>query len=557
MKHRFVKTHSLHPDGQILVLAALLMVILIGITGLAIDVSAAYVADRWQRSVADAAALAGGQDLQVPGSRSLPSDPAELAAMYARSEDHAMDVLVAELKASSKPAAAACFNSTGCVLPDTPYVVSVQAPSPSCVDCTRARAIQVTVRQPSFALTFARIFGQENWTISSTSVAGIVQTRQYGLVTLRPPDPRGGTRNRDDIFITGGSKVVIGGADAATNTNLVCSGGVSGGSELRLDPGFSLFHWDLYEAWQAPPGECANPPVGEQLTSPIPDPEYAIPQREALAPGCPTTSTTVCTYTDADLDDAKLTASECVDEIAANVPPQYSIDPANSICYKPGIYTRELDASSNTDVAVLTPGVYFFDDGLDVGGTLIGGYQGGRPGVAVVLPNCPGNNCPDFAGNNAVLVALNFGDAYLNGGATCDPISGSGCQAIAAEWNGGSVETSAIPPKLMTIMVEPDPACLLPPFPFEEPSMSCSTRQPQIKLPGGGHLAVAGVQYAPTDNTTVTGSSPQEGVLGQIISWTITFSGDSTLNLEAFSLDDSGVLRLDPACSPTVDICNP
>jgi hypothetical protein len=55
----------------------------------------------------------------------------------------------------------------------------------------------------------------------------------------------------------------------------------------------------------------------------------------------------------------------------------------------------------------------------------------------------------------------------------------------------------------------------------------------------------------------VTGSSPQEGVLGQIISWTITFNGSSTLNLEAFIVDDLGVLRLDPACSPTVPICNP
>jgi hypothetical protein len=109
----------------------------------------------------------------------------------------------------------------------------------------------------------------------------------------------------------------------------------------------------------------------------------------------------------------------------------------------------------------------------------------------------------------------------------------------------------------MTILVEPDQNCLAPDFPFEEPANSCSNRAPQIKLPGGGHLWVAGVQYAPTDNTTVTGSSPQQGVLGQIISWTITFDGNSTLNLLAFNLDDSGVLRLDPACSPTVSVCNP
>ena len=114
----------------------------------------------------------------------------------------------------------------------------------------------------------------------------------------------------------------------------------------------------------------------------------------------------------------------------------------------------------------------------------------------------------------------------------------------------------------MTILVEPDQnfGCLSAPFPSEEPDNRCTNRQPQIKLPGGGKLWVAGVQYAPTDNTQVTGSSPQEGVLGQIISWTITFSGNSTLNLQAFNLDELGVLRLDTACSPTRDRppdCNP
>ncbi len=534
--------------GQILVLAALLMVILIGITGLAIDISAAYMADRWQRAVADAASLAGGQDLQIPGSRAAPGANEQDAARR-----HAMEVLVSELRATSTPSTAvgsACLDPGGCPLPGTPYVVSIRTPTPSFVDCTPIRCIQVSVRQPSFGLTFARIFGQQNWSVNTTSVAGIVQTRQYGLVTLRPPDPRGGTQNADDIVVKGGSKVVIGGADAATNTNLLCSG-LAAGSELRLDPGFSLFHWDPYEAWFGPPGQCANPPTGEQLTSPVPDPDYPIPNaaRDGVSIGCPTTTTTVCSYTAANLSDAQLSAADCATEIATNVPPQYNVTPPNTKCYKPGIYTKKLRDSQNTDISLLTPGVYFFNAGVDISGSLIGGYaRAGVPGVALVLPACPALNCPDFAGNNAVLVALNFGSAYLNP---------SGTQATAADWDRGSVETTTDPPHLMTILVEPDQNCLAPDFPFTEPANSCSNRQPQIKLPGGGHLWVAGVQYAPTDNTTVTGSSPQQGVLGQIVSWTITFDGNSTLNLLAFSLDELGVLRLDPACSPTVSTCNP
>jgi hypothetical protein len=186
--------------------------------------------------------------------------------------------------------------------------------------------------------------------------------------------------------------------------------------------------------------------------------------------------------------------------------------------------------------------------GLDIGSTLLGGYEGNQPGVAIVLPSCPENSCPAFTGNNAVLVALNFGSAYQGPG---------GQRATAAQWDGGFVQTTGIPPILMSLMVEPDQSCMAPPFPTREPSNSCSLRQPQLKLPGGGSLSVAGIQYAPTDNSQVTGNSPQQGVLGQIISWTIVFSGSSSLNLEAFVAENSGVLRLDPACSPTVSTCNP
>ena len=543
--------------GQVLVLAALLMVLLIGITGLAIDISAAYMADRWQRAVADAAALAGGQDLQIPGSKALPG-----AAQYQNARTHAMDILVSELGATSTPSVTAgspCLTPAGCSLPGTPYEVALRTnPSPSCVDCDPFRAIQVTIRQPAFGLTFARIFGQNSWIVSTTSVAGIVQSRQYGLVALRPPRPRanGSDQNEQDIKVTGGSRVQIDNADIGTNTNLVISG-VNSAVLLQnpAPPGpytYFVWHYDTYQAWGAPP-------PGSQITSPIEDPAYPIPKRTDVAAGCPTTATTICTYTLANLTDAMLGgapgSAACQTEMA-KVPAQYKVlgtsiknmAPAKVTCYKPGIYTRELKNSKNNEAVLLTPGVYFLDNGLDVSSVLVGGYVGNSAGVAIVLPNCPGNNCPAFTGNNSALVALNFGSAFQNSG---------GQRATAAAWHGGFVVTGGVPSTLMSLLVEPDQNCLVAPFPTLEPSNSCSTRQPQLKLPGGGALAVAGVQYAPTDNTQVTGNSPQTGVLGQIISWTIVFSGSSTLSLEAVIGETSGILRLDPACSPTVNVCNP
>jgi hypothetical protein len=545
LKH--TKRLSRH-DGQILVLAALLMVILIGITGLAIDVSAAYMADRFQRAVADAAALAGGQDLQIPGSKALPG-----ATQYQSARTHAMEILVTELRATSTPSVSAgspCLTPTGCPLPGTAYEVALRTnPSPSCVDCNPFRAIQVTIRQPAFGLTFARIFGQSSWVVSTTSVAGIVQNRQYGLVTLRPPRPRanGSDANEQDIHVTGGSRVQIDNADIGTNSNLIVDG--SNSAVLLQNPAapgpytYFVWHYDTYQAW-------SGQPPGSQLTSPIEDPDYPIPQRIAV-PSTPV-------YTAANLSDAMLggTAGSagCQTEMA-KVPAQYKVGgtsiknmlPSRVTCYKPGIYTKELANSKNNEAVLLTPGVYFLDKGLDVSAVLVGGYVGNSAGVAIVLPACPGNTCPAFTGNNSPSVALNFGDAYQNS---------SGQRATAAAWNGGFVVTGGVPSTLMSILVEPDQSCLAPPFPTLEPSNSCSNRQPQLKLPGGGALALAGIQYAPTDNTQVTGNSPQTGVLGQIISWTIVFSGSSTLSLEAVVGDTSGILRLDPACSPTVNVCN-
>jgi hypothetical protein len=111
---------------------------------------------------------------------------------------------------------------------------------------------------------------------------------------------------------------------------------------------------------------------------------------------------------------------------------------------------------------------------------------------------------------------------------------------------------------MMTIMVEPDATCLASPFPTSEPAKSCTTSNHTILLPGNASLFIAGIQYAPTDNTEVRGNnSGSTGVLGQIISWTIEFKGGASLNLEALVGDTTGILRLDPACSPTVSVCNP
>jgi hypothetical protein len=539
MKPRIAKTVTLSRDGQILVLAALLMVILIGITGLAIDASAAYVADRWQRSVADAAALAGGQDLQMPGSVAAPGAPQQNAA-----RGHAMDVLVRELGATSTPSTASgspCLNPTGCPLPGTPYVVAIRTPTPSFVDCTPTRCIQVSIRQPSFGLTFGRIFGQNSWSVNTASVAGVVQAHQYGVVTLRAPKPRsnGTDANADDIKITGGSLVHVGLADVSTNTNMIYSGT---NSLLDLDVDYRVNFYDINQGW-------SGAPTGNRVTSLVPDPQYPIPTR---IPG-----TTPVFNTQAAGQDTDANCHDPVSGEQMKVPVEYkrrdgtSIRnmPANKvICMKPGVYLRPIVNSDHDAAILLEPGVYFLDAGMDNSSTIIGGYVGGQPGVALVFleaNNQNGNPPGQLTANSSDLLALNMGSQYLNA---------AGTRATRADGPQGPVQTLGAQPILMTLIVVPDSRCL--PI-VSPPQSSCNdSNNKTLNLPGGGELFVVGVQYAPTDNVFVRGNSTSTGTLGQVISWTIEFNS-SFLNLEAAFTDSKGVLRLDLACSPTVTVCNP
>jgi Putative Flp pilus-assembly TadE/G-like len=543
--------------GQILVLAALMMFVLVAIAGLAIDVSAAYMADRWQRAVADEAALAGGQDLQIPGSRDLPGPTQQLAA-----RQHAMDVLGRQLGASmpypSVTTGSSCLTSAGCSLTGTPYVVAIQTPSPSYVDCQPERCIQVSVRQPSFGLTFARIFGQDHWSVNTTSVAGKIYEKQYGIVTLRPPkDSRGAsTQNSDDIFITGGSKVVVGNADVATNTNLVCSGS---GSQLKLDPGYLVYHWDTYEAWVSGSGLCLNPPPGSQLTSPIADPNYPIPQR--------TVSTRTYNTLAQALDPS---ASNCLAQQRL-VPDRYRElktskkinDPTQvtAVCVRPGIYkfalTARDPASGLPSALLLEPGVYFLDWGATVQSSLIGGYDPGNPGVALVFKeakNQSGDPGQFITANSTSLLALNFGDAYCPGSAGSPPCTPTGQWAGPADGPQGPAQTPGKKPVLITLMVVPDANC---PVGLKEAATCNQNNNKTLKLDGGGNIFLAGVQYAPTDNAVLTGNSGQKAEIGAFWSYSVAFKGGTQFTMATALPDLTGVLRLDPACSPTVSVCNP
>lgn len=535
--------------GQVLPLFALFLVVLLGFAALSIDVSGALSARRSYRSAADAAALAGAQDLQKGTGRAVTD------VERTRARTHAMDRLISLMGASSPPMCPLDVDVIDCALPGTGYRVSIKTPSPSCVSCDPARSIQVTVRNPAYGLTFARVLGQTTWDVASTSVAGLTYGRSYTIVTLRPPRKMGSTFDVKDITLDGGTVVDVVIGDVGSNSNMNYSGL---GSLLKLADGYSMYYFDPLSG----PGWGTNPP-GQKIPQLIADPDYQYPsmvgaptwgdarESQANVPGKPVTTaagSSTCAAEWAKVDKTRYVA------VATTLPTRV-------YCYEPGIYDPAASSgpqkaqieASTANVALLKPGAYYLKGGLDVGGSLIGGYEESLPGVALMFDECL-NNCI-FNGNNAVLIALNAGTRF-------PATYGGGAPATAAvDWQGQLVQTSGAssptPPILMSILVKKDPGCYVPTSaPFVEPGPCNASKNKTLNIKGTGSLVLHGVQYLPTDNVEIGGNSGTTGRVGQIIAWTLKYSGGVAINQEGVDGGGPGVLRLDAACTTPSTPCS-
>jgi hypothetical protein len=562
-----------HHRGQVLPITALAIIALLGISALVLDVARVYALQRHERSVADAAALAGAQNLQDIGARTVsPSD-------YTSARANALSLLYRELGGTGGvPSCPLDANSfiVDCQIPNTPYVVSIKTPSPSTMTVNAARAVQVTVRQPSVSMTLSRLFGQSNWNVGITSVAGLDYVSQYAVVTLRGQKFSGPNEQQaDDISVQGGTHLVVAHGDVGSNTAVVmggCGVGSGSGTAVVLDPGFRIDHFDPV----VPAGWCTPVPADHHILKPIDDPNYTIPQQNPIPPPSPGP---IPVYNTASLG---LDSAGCPAAVATAIANGYTVanwpslgadfptglngDPAtgNTKCYKPGIYNDDIKNLSNTLAILLEPGIYWFNNGLTMYGPLIGGYQTGSPGVSLVfqegyLAGCNGGKCV-FSGNSSKLIALNEGTCDASAPVDCLTGAAPARSWDGAAWNGPAVQvtlqgpggTPIVVPE--SLVVTRDPACAVAVL---EPPGCNDLKNKILVLPGGGNLFVAGVQYAPSDNVSITGSSGGNGRIGQIIAWTLTYNGNSTINEYFPGGAGNGVLRLDTACSGPGTVCFP
>ncbi len=534
--------------GQVIVLFALFLVVLVGAAALVLDVARAYTLQRFESSVADAAALAGAQDLQIPDTRDPPGIPEQTNA-----RTDALRILVNELGGTApladqlKTCGGGTLDFANCPISGTPYEVSVTTPYPGAQTVEAIRAVKVVVAQPKWALTFARIppFDGTTWNVASASVAGLFPSPQYAVVTLQPPNIKnnGTDANKCQDLVVDGNNTWLNltTGDVGTNT----SAATTNQGLITLQSGYYIYHYDditniacglnMNPTWTV---DANGNPQGLPINSLIQDPGYYYAQ-------FPTSSTTTPAPTFAHQGNGAINCTDPTVNFPTDTTTVTFLTPVSGgtlTCYKPGIYSSPFTVS-NKDVAYLAPGAYWFQGGVTVNSILAGGLVDSQPGVVLVFPESGSQN--QFLANNSnSVIVLNTGSR------SC---IGDGCRATAAtDFAGKVVQTDTSPAYPLTVEVLRDSNCFVGTDPSYTGCAGDLNGNKTVKLTAGQLVQIAGVLYGPSDNMQITGGSKQEGMLGQLYSWTVTYTGGSKLTQDYPGAAANEVLRLDTACSPGV-----
>ncbi|HLE59351.1 MAG TPA: pilus assembly protein TadG-related protein [Candidatus Limnocylindria bacterium] len=510
------------PRGQVLVIVALGLVVLLLFAGLVLDYGVWLVDQRLMRNAADGGAQAGVSELvQKPITAQKQQNAAEHAMGYLN------DQLGIGLSAAELPGAAthALLDANGLGSEDaTSYTgldrFVIRTPVTSEVSCTgaswgeRALTVRVYHESPRF-LTSLLFGGTQSVNVCATAA---MESAGYAVAVLKPNDgvqPNG--PNLTMVLAGQSSFVRICGGDVGINS--MFSGGPLPPPNATVQPAYVKF-MRLNSSPSCLGSDEAKMKIYVDDPSP---PTWSITAKQVRTEGA----------TDDPVDDIYLapvhlqnyiqiptwgqTAYAALNDALVTPVRLQADDPGLGICTPPAGYDPVAPGKYNliqTGTSVgqyalrwLCPGVYHFvptngQQGVQLGSnTTLAGQ-----GVTLVFETGPNHNQDDSA------FSIASGSALLLNSA------GAGGTQADGPWRTNDPRHD-VP---LTIWIKPDASCPA------TPALSCSPSS-VFQMGSGSGIDVEGVIFGPTDEMKISGNGAHHGA-GEIWAWTISYLGNSTLD---------------------------
>lgn len=515
-----IKTRSsTHDRGQILIITAAAMIVLLGVAALVVDLGMSWMLRRQEQNAADPGAIAAARWLKDPMTGQPTLNPGEMrkdACAYAQmngffvSDTASCDAAGGDLQVNSPPISG---DFSG-----------------------RAGYVQVIIRSthPSF---FGRIFGQSEATVTTAAVAANTagNSNSSSLVALQPECSGGSAADVDgggEVHIFPVNPTDLGGyvhvnSPCGSSTDDVCQNG-AGSAALSISgvlrtPYAYVTGTCTYNG-SGPNGlQCEPSTVTACLDEdavPLGDPLAGLPEphMDNFPNGvCPDGTSSTETSTSA----CELSDKDC--------PPDLT-DPSLAVCtLEPGVYYGGWDVKKKVHLQ-LEPGMYILaGGGIKLTGALAAIEAVSSPtGVdaRVTIFNTDGPGCPSIGAQCQGDVTFTAGQAFrakaLNA-ATCGIVTPQACP-----WRG--------------ILLWHDG--------------TATKADGTIKMGGQASTILAGTIYAPKADVQISGGTSTTGCTTgasagclaiQIISYTWSITGGGLVEMpydpaELYQLDQRGLV---------------
>ncbi len=546
--------------GQALVLFSLFLVVLFATTGLAVDYGTWLKARRDYQNAVDPAALAGAALLTRPDS----ADKHQKARAAAWTELNR--ILGLGLSGGNINAYSISDTAQGAPQVVGSYSIWVSTPPTNAGtdypgSVTTSRTIFVKVKRDSDAY-FSRVVGVTSRTIDAWATAGLFPAK-YAVITLRRNGQAPSSVGADITLNGSGTTLEVVDGDVGGNWNMKLNSGsqlwVRGSTDIDANPYLIDYQSCGNSCWnngQITSGPNGNPPNVQrdvlQLPAELPDPNYALPTAIASAPGadlglgsalpigdpsasCCSKSSPGSLDVGGGSDHAPggtqfvggvLTCKSDSPRIGPGYYTKITVEAGQCLILDPTMrHTSVVDSVADVATPVpqtQLPGVFYVNGNINVNNSALIVGDGvtivQRPGSSNAMTVSSGGAIDLNRGLSPIGAHERLG-AFLKDGTSTYSWSAAGVAGDSRpQWvYQSSLETPTTAGMAVYIIKR-----------AQYSSVATDDNSNVINITSGSGLAWDGVTYAPHDNVVLSGQPGHDGV-GQLVSWTFTFSGGTNV----------------------------